>query len=201
MNSESDKPNKYINGKIYKIINNINDKIYIGSTIQTLAQRFYEHKRRAISEKNRVIYNAINKIGIENFKIILMEKFSCNSKEELVAREAYFIKEFNTSKNGYNRVIPKRTNYEWYKDNKEHVIDYIREWGKKNKEKVNNYKKKWEKENKEKIRLRQAQRILCETCKYNIRRGDKAVHNKTKIHINNLNNKLTSELNHDIAQE
>ena len=34
----------YNNGKIYQILNNINDEVYVGSTIQPLCKRLYKHK-------------------------------------------------------------------------------------------------------------------------------------------------------------
>ena len=37
--------NKYSNGKIYKIINNIDNICYVGATCQTLKERLYEHTR------------------------------------------------------------------------------------------------------------------------------------------------------------
>ena len=33
-----------MNGFIYKITNNINDKIYIGKTLSSIEKRFSEHK-------------------------------------------------------------------------------------------------------------------------------------------------------------
>ncbi len=38
---------KYPNRKIYKITNDFSDHVYIGSTCQPLAKRFYEHKKEA----------------------------------------------------------------------------------------------------------------------------------------------------------
>ena len=37
--------NKYNNGKIYKIVSDSTDKIYVGSTTQPLSKRHYEHKK------------------------------------------------------------------------------------------------------------------------------------------------------------
>ena len=34
----------YENGKIYKIVNDVDDDIYIGSTTQPLCKRFGDHK-------------------------------------------------------------------------------------------------------------------------------------------------------------
>jgi predicted GIY-YIG superfamily endonuclease len=36
-----------MNGFIYKIVNDINDKIYIGKTLTSIEKRFSEHKRES----------------------------------------------------------------------------------------------------------------------------------------------------------
>jgi group I intron endonuclease len=90
--------------KIYKITNIINNKSYIGKTEKNIEERFKEHKKdinRRLFEK-RPLYHAMNKYGIENFKIELLEK--TNKPEE---REKYYIKYYDTfnSKKGYNATI------------------------------------------------------------------------------------------------
>lgn len=49
--------------KIYKIINDINDKVYIGKTKLSIEKRFKQHyedsKKR--NKENRPLYKAINK--------------------------------------------------------------------------------------------------------------------------------------------
>lgn len=61
---------------IYKIVNDINDKIYVGKTERTLEQRFNEHcyemNRRV--EENRPLYAAMRKYGVEHFHIELIEE-------------------------------------------------------------------------------------------------------------------------------
>lgn len=69
---------------IYKITNSINGKIYIGKTYKTIEQRFKEHFKDSKRYKNRPLYRAINKYGIESFKIEVIEK--TNTPEE---REKY----------------------------------------------------------------------------------------------------------------
>ena len=72
-------------GYIYKITNDINDKIYIGKTEFNIEKRFQEHiKDSEKLYKNRPLYNAMNKYGIEHFKIELIEE--TNNTEE---REKY----------------------------------------------------------------------------------------------------------------
>ncbi len=37
----------YANGEIYKVLNSINDGVYVGSTCQPLSKRMTEHRARA----------------------------------------------------------------------------------------------------------------------------------------------------------
>lgn len=89
-------------GYIYKITNDINDKVYIGKTVSTLTQRFLGHchdaKKR--TEEHRPLYAAMNKYGFEHFKIELVEE---GLLEELSEREKYWIQYYNSyGKTGYN---------------------------------------------------------------------------------------------------
>lgn len=56
-------------GFIYKITNQINQKIYIGQTARDIKTRWREHKSHAICKYDTHLYNAINKYGAENFII------------------------------------------------------------------------------------------------------------------------------------
>ena len=51
---------------IYKIINDINDKVYIGKTNFSLEKRFREHCQDAFRDRNekRPLYAAMRKYGI-----------------------------------------------------------------------------------------------------------------------------------------
>ena len=84
---------------IYKITNNINQKIYIGKTYNTIEHRWKEHCRDAKKERceNRPLYAAIKKYGIENFSIELIEE--TDNPEE---REVYWIEYYGSFKYGYN---------------------------------------------------------------------------------------------------
>lgn len=90
-------------GYIYCITNLINGKQYVGKTMHTIDKRFQEHCRdsRKARCKNRPIYNAIKKYGIENFKIEVLEYVENNYILE--EKEIYWIKKLDTyGKNGYN---------------------------------------------------------------------------------------------------
>tara|TARA_R110001606_G_scaffold156357_1_gene299109 strand:- start:93 stop:629 length:537 start_codon:yes stop_codon:yes gene_type:complete len=73
-------------GKIYTIRSSETVGVYIGSTCQPLAVRFGGHKTDYKINKNLSISNIFN-YGIENSYIELLEKYPCNSREELHKRE------------------------------------------------------------------------------------------------------------------
>lgn len=75
-------------GKIYKIYNDVNDKLYIGKTVSSIEKRFQEHCYDSKKERceKRPLYNAMNKYGIEHFFIELIEE--CDLKE-LSEKEIY----------------------------------------------------------------------------------------------------------------
>jgi group I intron endonuclease len=86
---------------IYCIENIINHKKYIGQTSKTIEERFCAHKKCMIRRKNQVLYDAMNKYGIDNFIIYQVEE--CN-KENCSEKEQYWIKQYNTTNRdfGYN---------------------------------------------------------------------------------------------------
>ena len=91
-------------GKIYKIYNDVNDKLYIGKTVSSIEKRFQEHCDDSKKERceKRPLYNAMNKYGIEHLFIELIEE--CDLKE-LSEKEIYWIGYYNSYKNGYNATL------------------------------------------------------------------------------------------------
>ena len=109
------KDGKYI-GYIYKILNTINDKLYIGQTTSSIEKRFNDHlsAARTMKSSSMIIIHAINKYGEESFSISEVEKVICDSQEELQnllnTKEIYYIAYYNSLRpNGYN--ITKGGNY------------------------------------------------------------------------------------------
>ena len=94
---------------IYKITNQINNKVYIGETIRGIETRWTEHKRRAHSKEGDHGYYyhiscAIRKYGEENFIIETLEECPDEIRFE---REMYYIEYFDSTdpNNGYNAVL------------------------------------------------------------------------------------------------
>lgn len=90
-------------GYIYCITNLINSKRYVGKTAQTPEERFKEHCIDTFKERceKRPLYDAMNKYGVENFKVEELEYVEDDAI--LSEREIYWIKELSTyGHNGYN---------------------------------------------------------------------------------------------------
>ena len=88
-------------GNIYKIINDINNKVYVGKTLHTIEKRFAQHivDSKRIQNKNRPLYAAINKYGIEHFHIELIETVDSTILNQ---QEKYWIEYYNSYHYGYN---------------------------------------------------------------------------------------------------
>jgi hypothetical protein len=181
--------NKYHNSKIYKLISDHTDKIYIGSTVQPLHKRIHGHKRDYQLFKNNQIHyvSSYELIDLGEIDIILIENIKCESKEELHAKERYHIelnKELCVNKN-----IPKRSKEEtkeqvkkYYEDNTERSKEYRKE----NSEKINQYQNEYRKSNKEYQKeyhkQYQSEEINCE-CGTTLLLKYKLRHLKTKKHL------------------
>lgn len=103
-------------GYIYKITNDINNKVYIGLTtydnpIMRWKKHIYNYKIEG-TLSNRPLYNAMNKYGIEHFYFNIIEYV--DSFEDLCKREIYWINKLRTyvgfsDCNGYNATLGGET--------------------------------------------------------------------------------------------
>ena len=91
-------------GKIYLISNDVNDKLYVGQTIQSLKKRFTGHCCYSKSDRssNMYIKRAIHKYGKDKFHISLLEEVPI---ERLNEREKYWITYYDSYNNGYNLTL------------------------------------------------------------------------------------------------
>mmetsp|Transcript_24261 Transcript_24261/g.24874 ORF Transcript_24261/g.24874 Transcript_24261/m.24874 type:complete len:158 (+) Transcript_24261:133-606(+) len=150
-------------GKIYKIVDNTNGNVYIGSTCEpTLARRLAGHVgnyKKYLNGKYHYV-TSFNILENNNYDMVLIEKYPCESKEELHKRERYYIESIEC----INKYIPNNmTN------------------GKQE------YQKEYKKNNKDQLYLKAKQPYTC-SCDHIIRISDKARHLKTKKHINYMSN-------------
>jgi hypothetical protein len=174
----------YQNGKIYKIYCNITAETYYGSTCNTLTKRVSSHKCDFKYWKNG------KKNYIKSFDIIergdytysLVEHFPCDSKIDLHSRERYWIE----NNNCVNKIIPRRTEKEYYEDNKEQICEQKKEYREVNKEKIREQRKEHYEANKERLLKKHREygvvKVVC-GCGSEITNNNLSRHRKSKKHI------------------
>ncbi len=154
--------NKYKNARIYKIVDNTNQQIYIGSTYESLSRRLGHHRsayKIHLNDSSKVKYVTSFEILKNNdFAIYLIEEYPCENKEQLLRRERHYIETIQC----INKMIPIRSNEEkkqytksknkeYYDINKEQIHDRQKEYRNNNKEYFNEYNKEYYDTNKEQI--------------------------------------------------
>lgn len=85
-------------GRIYKITNTVNNKCYIGKTIQKLNDRIHDHFSKWSNCKKLKL--AIDTYGKEVFIIEILQENIPYSDLDLL--ETFYIEKFNSIKEGYN---------------------------------------------------------------------------------------------------
>jgi len=79
----------YKNGKIYKIVNDVNDKFYIGST----AQKYLSSRMATHRQKHSKCMSKNLGVDLKECSIILIENYPCKDNDELLKKEReYFDK-------------------------------------------------------------------------------------------------------------
>ena len=165
---------EYQNSKIYKIISDNTNMIYIGSSYEPrLSRRLARHKMNYndwLKDNNKTYITSYEILKLDNYSIVLLENYSCNNRDELIAREQYYIDLYkNDIINKNNTIADKDYQKNWVIKNKdiikekkhlyyENNKDKIAEKEKLNKDHRNEIRKKWILKNKEKINLKQKER-------------------------------------------
>ncbi len=78
---------KLYTGYVYMIYNNVNGKVYIGETIQTIQKRFKQHINESSnvnsSTYNYLISRAIRKYGYSNFFVKELDRVVGEDKKQV----------------------------------------------------------------------------------------------------------------------
>lgn len=153
----------YGNGKIYKIVSSYTDMVYIGSTTKKyLSQRMVKH-RSDLNQWMKGKQGFISSISILLYgdaKIILLEDYPCNSKDELTAREQHYIDLYsdvavncqNSSTGPDKKEYTKQYAKQYRKDNEKYYKQYFKQYYLENKEKYTQQQKQYYLDNQEKIK-------------------------------------------------
>ncbi len=187
--------NNYQNGKIYKLVSFQTDKVYVGSTYErNLNNRLAKHRVgfRDYKLGKRTNMTSFELLKYEDVDIILIENYPCNNKQELHARERYWIEALDC----VNKNIPTRTNKMYYQDHKEQIKERVGAYREANKEVIKQKKKDYREKNKTAITAkkseyyqnnkgeiaeRKKEKITC-GCGREFRKCDAARHNQSKQH-------------------
>ena len=184
----------YKNGKIYKIECQETNRIYIGSTCQpTVAGRLRGHLQcfRRYKKSKYAYISSFSILETGNYKCLLVCNYPCDTKDELTAKEAVYIRQYKNDDmyECVNMYMPCRTPEDnkkyfkqYYEDNEKKLSQQQKQWRTNNKERTIEYAKQYRTDNKEKIAEKCNKKVQC-GCggKYTIQ--NKARHEKTKKHM------------------
>lgn len=180
---------RYKNAKIYKIVCNKTGLVYYGSTCKMLCRRIAQHRsgyKRYLNGTHNFVYS-YKILENDDYDIVLVEECPCDNKEQLHARERFYI-ENNECVNKYkpNRTEEKLLKYqsEYYKNNKEVKLKYQNEYYQANKEERLKYQKEYHENNEAKLK----QKITCD-CGGHYTYQQKSQHFKSQKHQKYLDDK------------
>jgi hypothetical protein len=182
----------YSKGKIYTIRNRNDDtKIYVGSTIQSLAVRFAGHKRTSRKERcmNFKLYVEVNN-NWDNWYIELYESYPCNNREELYKREGEIIREIGT----LNSRIAGRDDKQFYIDNTKKIIEQQKQYYIDNADKIAEYQKQHYIKNAEKLKEQAKEYRIKNAEKIKEQRKEFRIENAEKIKEQRKDNYLKTKL-------
>ena len=198
----------YANGKIYKIMakhGGDTGDVYIGSTTKVyLCQRMDGHRCKYKQWKNDkhhnvTVFSIFEKYGIENCCIVLLELVNATNIDELMARERHWIQAMLC----VNKIIPGRTDAEYYVDNREqisvnkaqHYVDNREQISARNaqhyvdnREKILAREAQYRANNRELINLKKSKKDQCE-CGCIVNRIHLSRHRKSQKHLAKLQTK------------
>ena len=195
----------YTAGKIYKLVNDIDDEIYVGSTCNSLWSRFGNHKTKARFVPDRLLYQKMNLLGFDHFKMILIEDCNVQTKDQLRASEQYHIDLLKPALNVFNAVVDEEelklklkaykaeyaiknkeaialAKHERYELNKAEILEKNKKYREENKERIRDAKKEYRIANLEKLKEKASQKVECSVCGSIYGKRKKAGHERTDKH-------------------
>ena len=170
----------YQNGKIYKIVSFQTDKVYVGSTTQSLSKRMVDHKSMC---KTRPDKGTTSKqiLAYDDATIVLIENYGCDDKAELHARERHWIETLDC----VNKCIPGRTMKEWTDDNREILSEKKKVYYIANKDKIIKYHEQYNELNKD---------ILIVKRKHRYNNNKEIILERNRVYYNANKDKVTDKI-------
>ena len=199
------KQSDFSKGLIYKICckdPKIKD-IYVGSTCNFI-KRKSSHKASCNKPENKAYNSPVYKfirdhMGWDNWKMILVKDFKCNSRLELEKEEQAVMEELEEyctlnrirawRSEEYKKEYYKDYDKKYYTNNKDRIREQISQYRQDNKEKIKKSTSLYYQKNKDSIQeqhKKYASQLYTCVCGSTIRLDSKSKHKKTKKHQNYL---------------
>ena len=99
----------YSQGKVYRILQDNEKTVYIGSTTQPLSGRMAQHRKGIKHWPDRKLYKLMAEVGVEHFGIELIVDFACERGEQLRAEEGRQQRLHKTVEEGCNYQMAGRS--------------------------------------------------------------------------------------------
>ena len=139
-------------GIIYKITDNTNNNVYVGSSKQNAKLREKNHKN---------LYKSYIKGGsikgyTSSFEILKNNDYTfevIEETDELKIREQYWIEIIDCINKNNAKVDKQKYKKEWYENNKDRILEKCKLYVAENADKTKEYQKQYREKNKEKARL------------------------------------------------
>ena len=134
-------------GSIYIIRSHQTEDTYYGSTAQLLCKRLATHKydyKKFLNGTHQYM-TSFDILNYDDAYIELVEEVEFTNKQELYAREGFYIR----NNNCVNKLIMGRTQEERNVLNKDHIKEVLNKWRAENKEHVKQQRKIYNQEHKE----------------------------------------------------
>jgi hypothetical protein len=183
-------------GRVYKIVSSETDDVYVGSTEQTLNERFSNHKRNyKLYLQGK--YHTVKSFDIVKFRdarIELLSEGLFDTKEDLRRLEGEFMAAITSC---INKCMAGRTKLESAKAYRDSHKEEYKAYLERNKERISQQKKdryqehkdeylervrRYKEENKSKIADYKGQKITCPDCQGIYSRNHKARHEQSNKH-------------------
>jgi hypothetical protein len=171
----------YQDGKIYKLVSFQTKNVYIGSTCEQLSARKSKHKSHyKMYLEGKINYiTSIELLQFDDVDIVLLEKYPCESKEELHSRERQYIE---STPNCINKYVPTRTQKQWREANTDKLRVNSERYKSLKMDELKNYKKNYYIKNKDKFKEKMKISYTC-SCGSEVKLCKKARHDRTKKHL------------------
>ena len=132
--------------RIYKIVNTIDDDLYVGSTRQTIAQRMTVHRADSRKGKKMLVSQHMRELGIANFSIHLLECKEVENRDERLQLETEWQYKLGAKNvklaDGTVRHLPMLNQRPAFISKEEH-LEYKRRWAKTHPDLMREMNKRW----------------------------------------------------------